>query len=438
VTSDRVETLEDKLSTGAARTAVIGMGYVGLPLAVEIAKAGHPVVGLDVAAEKVDLINAGTSYIPDVPAAELAPLVAKGLLTASMDFDELATVDAAVICVPSPLNKMKEPDISYIVAATDAIAARLHPGMLVVLESTTYPGTTEEEVLPRLAASGLEVGRDFFVAFSPERVDPGNPVYKTKNTAKVVGGVTPECGRLARRFYERFIDQVIMVSTPRAAEMTKLLENIFRCVNIALVNELLVLGDRMDINMWEVVDAAKTKPFGFMPFYPGPGLGGHCIPIDPFYLAWKARQYDSHTEFIELAGKINEQMPYWVVERVAEALNDHAKPVKGTTVLVLGVAYKKDIDDVRESPAVRIIEGLEERGAKVLYHDPHVPHFKEDGLDMSSVALTPELVRGCDAVVVVTDHSSVDYDMILAESPLVVDTRNALSGRSASGNVYLL
>jgi UDP-N-acetyl-D-glucosamine dehydrogenase len=430
--------LESKLKDGTAKTAVIGMGYVGLPLAVEIAKAGYPVVGLDIAAGKVEEINAGESYIPDVPTEELAPLVAQGLLRASTDFDELSSVDAAVVCVPSPLNKMKEPDITYIVSAADQIAQRVHHGMLVILESTTYPGTTEEEILPRLTGSGLEAGRDVFVAFSPERVDPGNPTYHTKNTPKIVGGVTPECGRLATLFYERFIDEVVTVSSPRTAEMSKLLENIFRCVNIALVNELLMVSDRMGIDMWEVVDAAKTKPFGFMPFYPGPGLGGHCIPIDPFYLAWKARQYDSHTEFIELAGKTNEQMPYWVVERVAEALNDHAKPVKGTTVLIMGVAYKKDIDDMRESPAVKIIEGLEERGARVLYHDPHVPHFAEDGLDMTSVELTPEVLRGSDAVVIVTDHTAVDYDMVRAEAPLIVDTRNALKGRAGKGSLHLL
>jgi UDP-N-acetyl-D-glucosamine dehydrogenase len=431
------QALEKKLEDRTAVFGVIGMGYVGLPLAAEMAKAANTVVGFDVSAERVDQLNRGQTYIPDVPSEDLGPLVDRGLVRATTDFDELERCDCVAICVPTPLTKMKEPDISFVVAATEEVAKRLRAGVLVSLESTTYPGTTEEELLPRFEAAGLKVGQDFFLAFSPERVDPGNPVYKTKNTPKVVGGVTPECTRLAKLFYERFIDRVIPVSSPRAAEMTKLLENIYRCVNIALVNELLVVGERMDIDMWEVVDAAKTKPFGFTAFYPGPGLGGHCIPIDPFYLAWKARQYDSHTEFIELAGKINEQQPYWVVERVAEALNEHAKPVKGSKILILGVAYKKDIDDMRESPALPIIGELTDRGAELTYHDPHVPHLGEEGIELGSAPLTPELVRAQDAVVIVTDHADVDYDLVVREASLVVDTRNALKGRQ-EGNITLL
>jgi UDP-N-acetyl-D-glucosamine dehydrogenase len=418
--------LESRLTSGEAVFGVVGLGYVGLPLAVEMAKAGHHVVGFDVSAEKVASVNAGESYIPDVPTSEFAPLVQAGLIRATTDFSETRDVDAVAVCVPTPLNAMKEPDTSYMEAAAASIAPHLHPEMLVTLESTTYPGTTEEVIQPILEAGGLWVGTDIHLAFSPERVDPGNERFQTKNTPKVVGGVTAECTRIATLFYERFIDTVVPVSSTRAAEMTKLLENIFRCVNIALMNELLQVSHRMGIDIWEVVDAAKTKPFGFMPFYPGPGLGGHCIPIDPFYLSWKARQYDCRAEFIELAGRTNEDMPYYVVKRLMESLNDQRKPLAGSTVLVLGVAYKADIDDMRESPALKITQLLLERQAEVVYHDPFVPAFTLDGERHESVPLTPELLQAADAVVIVTAHSVVDYDLVVRESRLVLDTRNAL------------
>ncbi len=406
---------------------VVGLGYVGLPLVVEMAKVGHTVLGIDVVAEKVDLVNAGTSYIPDVTQEVFAPLVQDGLISATTDFERVSECDAVVICVPTPLNEMKEPDTSYMESAAASIAPHLRPGVLVTLESTTYPGTTEEIIQPILESTGLTVGTDLFLAFSPERVDPGNPTHQTRNTPKVVGGVTPECCARAVALYERFIDTVVPVSSTRAAEMTKLLENIFRSVNIALVNELLMLSERMNINLWEVIDAAKTKPFGFMPFYPGPGLGGHCIPIDPFYLSWKAREYDFHTEFIELSGKINENMPYYVVKRLMEALNTQRKSLADARILLLGVAYKADIDDMRESPAIRIAELLMEKEAQVSYHDPYVDSFLVKGHDIPSVDLTDTNVALADAVVVVTGHSDVDYHLVVRNSRLVLDTRNALA-----------
>jgi UDP-N-acetyl-D-glucosamine dehydrogenase len=419
--------LEDRISDGSAVLSVIGLGYVGLPLAVEMAESGSRVIGVDIDAGRVEQLNGGSSYIIDVPDERVRPLTDEGLLRATTDFSELAEADVVCICVPSPLDDMKEPDTSYIESAARSIVPTMHEGMLVTLESTTYPGTTEEVLLPILEESGLEIGKDFFLAFSPERVDPGNERFQTKNTPKVVGGATADCTRIAAAMYGRFIDEMVPVSGTRVAEMTKLLENIYRCVNIALVNELLVLSDRMGIDMWEVVDAAKTKPFGFMPFYPGPGLGGHCIPIDPFYLAWKAREYDFHTEFIELAGKTNENMPYYVVSRLMDALNDHGKALAVSRILILGVAYKPDIDDVRESPALKIIELLDGRAPDLVYHDAHVPEIRIDGGTMGSAELTEELVASSDVVVVVTDHSGVDYDMVVREAPLVLDTRNALS-----------
>lgn len=418
--------LEKRLNDGSAVLGVVGLGYVGLPLAVEMAKSGHRVLGFDVSAEKTALINEKTSYIPDVPTEELAALVEKGLILASTDFSAIAECDAVAICVPTPLDEMKEPDTSYMESAARAITPFLHADMLITLESTTYPGTTEEVILPILEESGHTVGDDLYVAFSPERVDPGNPVYQTRNTPKVVGGVTKDCTRHAVLLYERFIDTVVPVSSTRAAEMTKLLENIFRSVNIALMNELLQLCERMHINLWEVVDAAKTKPFGFMPFYPGPGLGGHCIPIDPFYLSWKAREFDFHTEFIELSGKVNESMPYYVVQRLMDALNTQRKALGGSRVLMLGVAYKADIDDMRESPAIRIAELLLEKEADLVYHDPYVPAFKVDGAQFESVELTAEEIAAADAVLVVTDHSNIDYHLVVRNSKLILDTRNAL------------
>ena len=419
-------TLLQRLSDGSAVFGVVGLGYVGLPLVVEMARSGHHVIGIDIANDKVAEISAGRSYIPDVPSAELAEMVSAGLIEATTDFSRAGECDAVVICVPTPLDEMKEPDTSFMESAARQIAPFLRPEMLVTLESTTYPGTTEEIVQPILESFDLKVGKDLYLAFSPERVDPGNPVYQTKNTPKVVGGVTAACTTAAVAFYERFLDTVVPVSSTRTAEMTKLLENIFRCVNIALMNELLLVSERMGINIWEVVDAAKTKPFGFMPFYPGPGLGGHCIPIDPFYLSWKARQFDMHTEFIELAGKTNEAMPYYVVERLASALNTHRKPIAGSRILILGIAYKANIDDMRESPAIKIAELLHAKEADVVYHDPYVSQFSVGGVDIPQIALTAETLAAVDAVVVVTDHSNVDYRLVVGESQLILDTRNAL------------
>jgi UDP-N-acetyl-D-glucosamine dehydrogenase len=418
--------LLQRLSDGSAVFGVVGLGYVGLPLVVEMARSGHHVIGIDVAAGKVAEVSAGRSYIPDVPSEELAEMVSAGLIEASTDFSRAGECDVIVICVPTPLDEMKEPDTSFMESAARQIAPYLRPEMLVTLESTTYPGTTEEIVQPILETFDLKVGTDLHLAFSPERVDPGNPVYQTKNTPKVVGGVTKGCTEVAVAFYERFLDTVVPVSSTRTAEMTKLLENIFRCVNIALMNELLLVSERMGINIWEVVDAAKTKPFGFMPFYPGPGLGGHCIPIDPFYLSWKARQFDMHTEFIELAGKTNEAMPYYVVERLASALNTHRKPLAGSRVLILGIAYKANIDDMRESPAIKIAELLLVKEADVVYHDPFVAEFSVGGVSIPQVELTAERLAEIDAVVVVTDHSDVDYALVVEASKLILDTRNAL------------
>ncbi|MBU4556575.1 MAG: nucleotide sugar dehydrogenase [Actinobacteria bacterium] len=429
--------LEQRLNDGSAVLGVVGLGYVGLPLAVEMAKSGHKVVGLEVSEGKVAEIMAGRSYIPDVPSEELAPLVSAGLIVATTDFAMAAQADAIAICVPTPLDEMKAPDTSYMESAATSIAPHLHPQMLVTLESTTYPGTTEEVIQPILEAHGRKVGTDLYLAFSPERVDPGNPVYQTRNTPKVVGGVTPECTRHAKLFYERFIDTVVPVSSTRAAEMTKLLENIFRSVNIALMNELLQLCERMNINLWDVVDAAKTKPFGYMPFYPGPGLGGHCIPIDPFYLSWKAREYDFHTEFIELSGKVNESMPYYVVRRVMDALNTNAKSLSGARVLMLGVAYKADIDDMRESPAILISKLLMEKGADLVYHDSWVPKFKAGDTEVFSVDLTSEEVSSADIVVIITNHSDTDYAAVVRDAQLILDTRNALSAFDDSKVVRL-
>lgn len=418
--------LKERIESGEAVFGVVGLGYVGLPLVVEMAKSGHKVIGFEVSDGKVTEVNAGRSYIPDVPSDELALLINAGLIQATTDFSRVGEVDAVAICVPTPLNEMKEPDTSYMESAARQITPYLHQEMLVTLESTTYPGTTEEVVQPILESGGLKVGTDLHLAFSPERVDPGNPVYQTRNTPKVVGGVTRECTEVAVAFYERFIDTIVPVSSTRAAEMSKLLENIFRCVNIALINELLLVSERMGINIWEVVDAAKTKPFGFMPFYPGPGLGGHCIPIDPFYLSWKARQFDMHTEFIELAGKTNETMPYYVVQRLMNALNTQRKSLAGSRILMLGVAYKANIDDMRESPAIKIASLLGDKDADVVYHDPYVAKFVVDGTSIPLVSLTADEIAAADAVLVVTDHSNIDYPLVVESAKLILDTRNAL------------
>jgi len=423
-------TLLNKIETRSARTGVVGLGYVGLPLAVELAKAGFRATGIDLDARKIQTIQEGRSYIPDVSSADVMALTQAGKLDATTDFSIVRELDTINICVPTPLRKTKDPDMSYIVSAVEAIAKHLHKGMLIVLESTTYPGTTEEVVQPLLEATGLKAGVDFFIAFSPERVDPGNPTFQTHNVPKVVGGLTPDCLKLAAALYGTAIQTIVPVSSTRVAEMVKLLENTFRAVNIGLVNELALMCDKMDIDVWEVVDAAKTKPFGFMAFYPGPGLGGHCIPIDPFYLSWKAKQTGFDPRFIELAGHINAGMPHYVAEKVAEALNTRRKSVNGSNILIAGVAYKRDCDDVRESPALDVMGLLHDKGATVAYADPHVPevHSREwsGRLDIKAVELSRGSIGRYDCVVIITDHKAFDYAAIVAEADVVVDTRNAI------------
>jgi UDP-N-acetyl-D-glucosamine dehydrogenase len=418
------EFLAEKIRTRSARVGVVGLGYVGLPLAVEYAEAGFHVTGIDLSAPKTSRVNAADSYIGDVPSAALEPLVRNGLLRATTDFSVIRELDTINICVPTPLRKTKDPDMSYIVAACQEIAQYFHPGLLVILESTTYPGTTDELVLPMLEKSGLKVGQDFFLCFSPERVDPGNAKFQTKNIPKVVGGTTPCCTALGKLFYEQALDQVVAVTSTRVAEMVKLLENTFRMINIGLANEIAIMCDGMGINVWEVIDAAATKPFGFMPFYPGPGLGGHCIPIDPFYLSWKTKQSGIEARFIELAGHINGQMPHFVVAKVQNALNDVGKAVKGAKIHIYGVSYKRDIDDVRESPALDIIHLLQKRGGIISYTDPHVPEVRLE--NEKTLTENPCAAQTADCVVIVTDHSTFDYKNILAEASLIVDTRNAL------------
>ncbi|MBM4117915.1 nucleotide sugar dehydrogenase [bacterium] len=420
--------LKAKIAAGEARCAVIGLGYVGLPLAVEFAKNGLEVLGVDLDTRKVAAIGRGESYIQDVPSAELAPLVKAGKLAATTDFAQLGAMDTINIAVPTPLGKTRDPDISYIVAATDEIARYLRDGTLVILESTTYPGTTDEVILPKLEATGRKVGESFFLAFSPERVDPGNPKFQTRNIPKVVGGITPACTEVAVALYQRAIETVVPVSSSRVAETVKLLENTFRSVNIGLVNEIALMCARMNINVWDVIDAAATKPFGFMPFYPGPGLGGHCIPIDPFYLSWKARLHGFEARFIELAGEVNSHMPDHVVEVVAAALNSQRKSVNGAQILVLGVAYKANIDDYRESPALDVIKLLQGRGAQVSYHDEWVTAAIPELADVPRRGLAAADLKGVDVAVVVTNHKNVDYAGLLASLPLVVDSRNVYKG----------
>jgi UDP-N-acetyl-D-glucosamine dehydrogenase len=422
------------VSEAAPRVGVVGMGYVGLPLAATLAESGVPVIGLDAVQSKVDALNRGESYIEDVSNERFAPLVANGLVSATTSWDAMRQVETVIICLPTPLDDHREPDLSAVIGAAESLSQRLRPGQLVVLESTTYPGTTREDLAPVLERSGLVAGKDFHLAFSPERVDPGRVDFTTRTTPKVVGGLTAECTRRAMEVYGRCCDNLVAVSSPEIAEMTKLLENIFRSVNIALVNEMAMLCDRMNIDVWEVIDAAATKPFGFMPFRPGPGLGGHCIPIDPFYLTWKAREFEFHTEFIELAGKINSQMPAFCVGKLSRALNSRRKPLNGSRILVIGAAYKADVNDMRESPALKVIDLLLEDGAQVTYHDPHVPQLVKKG--MSSVPLTAETLAATDAVAVVTPHSSIDWELVAKESPLVVDFRNVVP--TGSGNVWKL
>jgi UDP-N-acetyl-D-glucosamine dehydrogenase len=416
-----------KIESKQAKVGVIGLGYVGLPLAVELARAGFHVVGFDVDAHRVGELMAGRSYVPDVPSAHLAEVVKNGCFTATTDRKALTGVDIIDICVPTPLRKTKDPDLTYVVQAVDATAEVLKKGQLVILESTTYPGTTVEVVQPTLAAKGFVPGVDFYLAFSPERVDPGNPKYQTRNIPKVVGGINEASTEAAVAFYSQVVETVVPVSSPSVAEMVKLLENTFRAVNIGLVNELALMCHRMGLDVWEVIEAAKTKPFGFMPFYPGPGLGGHCIPIDPHYLSWKARQYNFEARFIDLAGVVNGAMPEFVVQRVIDALNTQRKSLNGSRVHIMGVAYKRDVNDLRESPALEILELLHHRGASVSYTDPYVPAFKHAGLDLKSVPEAKAHV-GVDAGVIVTDHAAFNYPAMAERFPLLVDTRNALKG----------
>ena len=428
-------TLQEKIKGRTARVGVLGLGYVGLPLALEYAKAGFEVTGIDLNEQKTEQINAGISYIGDIATAELAALVRAGKLKATHDFAAIGDLDTVNIAVPTPLRKTKDPDMSYINAACHEIARYFHEGMLIILESTTYPGTTDELVLPLLEKSGLKAGQDFFLCFSPERVDPGNQKYQTRNIPKVVGGVTATCTEMGRLFYSQALERVVPVSSTRVAEMVKLLENTFRMINIGLVNEIAIMCDGMGINVWEVIDAAATKPFGFMPFYPGPGLGGHCIPIDPFYLSWKTKQSGIEARFIELAGYINGQMPNFVVQKIQNALNDHGKPLKNSKVLVFGASYKRDIDDVRESPALDILLLLERHGAMVSYTDPHVPSIRLAGREMKPVS--EEEASGADCVVIVTDHSAFDYQKLVERAKLIVDSRNALKNYDSNNIVRL-
>ena len=403
---------------------IVGLGYVGLPLALELARAGYAILGYDVNAGVVEGVNAGRSHVKDVTDAQLAEV--RGRLSATTDPGRLAEADAISICVPTPLSKFKDPDVSYIVAATEAVKRTLRRGQAIILESTTYPGTTREILLPALESTGLKVGQDFFLAFSPERVDPGNAVWQTRNTPKVVGGITPDCRRVAVALYSPAIETLVPVSTTEAAELVKLLENTFRSVNIGLVNEMAIVCDKLGVDVWEVIEAAATKPFGFMKFLPGPGLGGHCIPIDPHYLAWKMRGLNYKTRFIDLAGELNTEMPVFWVRKVADALNGAGRAVRGAHVLVLGVAYKRDIDDLRESPALDIIRLLEQQGAAVTYHDPHVSAFREDGKEYRSVPLTRAALESADCVMIVTDHSAIDFHLVKRHARLAVDTRHAL------------
>jgi UDP-N-acetyl-D-glucosamine dehydrogenase len=423
--SEYEQRLLDRVQKHTAVIGVVGLGYVGLPLAAEFARAGFRVVGYDVSRRVVDGLNGGRSHIQDVASRDVEALVQAGTFAATSDPGRIAEMDAVSIAVPTPLVKTRDPDMSYVDKATDTIAQHCRPGTLVVLESTTYPGTTRELVQPKFERRGLTVGRDVFLAFSPERVDPGNERYNTRNTPKVVGGITPACLRVAVALYATCIETVVPVSSPEAAELVKLLENTFRSVNIGLVNEMAIICDRLGVNVWEVIDAAATKPFGFMRFTPGPGIGGHCIPLDPHYLAWKMRTLNYRTRFIDVASEINSQMPDFVVEKVAHALNDVCKSVKGSRILVIGVAYKKNIDDIRESPALDVIRLLEERGAHVAFHDPFIPTFTEDGRARHGVALSAEELAQSDAAVIVTDHSAINYQFVADHAPVVVDTRNA-------------
>lgn len=432
--------LKQKILDRTVTLGVVGLGYVGLPLAVEKAKAGFKVIGFDVQDQKVDMVNQGHNYIGDVVDSDLEKIVREGYLRATTDFASVASCDCVCIAVPTPLDAHQQPDISYVRSSAESIMPHMHKDMLIVLESTTYPGTTEELLKPILEKSGLKCGVDFYLAFSPERVDPGNLIYKTKNTPKVVGGCTPECTDIAATLYEAVLEAPVhRVSCPAVAEMEKILENTYRNVNIGLVNEMAMLCDRMGINVWEVIDAAKSKPYGFQAFYPGPGLGGHCIPLDPYYLSWKAREYGFHTSMIESSMMINDRMPEYCVDRAMAALNDHKKAMNGAKVLVLGVAYKQDIDDYRESPAIRVIEALKKRGAEVCYYDPFVPEYREHGVVEKSIpALTEEVLKAADLVMVTTAHTTVDYDFVAEHAALIFDTKNAMKNVQKRENIRIL
>lgn len=431
------EALTGKLRDHSARVGVIGLGYVGLPLVVELAEVGFSCTGLDIDERKVAALNRGESYIPDVPAEQVARVVQAGRFRATTDFSALRELDTVNICVPTPLRKTKDPDLSYVVGAVEQVAKHLHRGQLVILESTTYPGTTDEVVQPMLEAGGLKAGEDFFLAFSPERVDPGNPQWTTKNIPKVVGGIDDTSTAVAVTLYKQRMDNVIPVSSTRVAEMVKLLENTFRAVNIGMVNELALMCHELDIDVWEVIEAAKTKPFGFMPFYPGPGLGGHCIPIDPFYLSWKARQFGFESRFIELAGHINGSMPRYVVQRVSEALNSVSKAIKGSRIHLFGMAYKPDVNDARESPAIDVAQLLQKAGAIVTYSDPYIPEIDHGGFRMTAVPVERAYADGIDCAVITTNHKVFDFEEILRRAPLVVDSRNAY-GKRESARIFRL
>ncbi|MBM7662856.1 UDP-N-acetyl-D-glucosamine dehydrogenase [Bacillus mesophilus] len=428
-----------KFESKKAVIGVVGLGYVGLPLAVEKAKAGFQVIGFDIQQQKVDMVNKGENYISDVADEDLRQMVDKKRIIATSEYSFIKKVDAVVICVPTPLDIYKQPDLSYVQFSTEQIQKNLHPGILIVLESTTYPGTTEEVLKPTLEKSGLKCGKDFFLAYSPERIDPGNALFNTKNTPKVVGGVTSLCTKVAATLYRMVLEgDVHEVSSPAVAEMEKVYENTFRNINIALANEMAILCDKMGLNIWEVIQAAATKPYGFMPFYPGPGIGGHCIPIDPFYLTWKAREYNYHTRLIELAGEINNSMPDFVVEKIGKILNDEGKPIKGSTIYLLGVTYKKDISDVRESPVLLIAKHLRNRGATIISSDPYVDTWGDGNQQYKTTPVTEENLQNADIVVITTDHSKFDYDAIAAKARIILDTRNALKDKDIAAKYYRL
>lgn len=429
--------LLERIDAQTARCGVLGLGYVGLPLAVEFARQGYETIGFDVSEAVVAGVNRSQSHIGDIESGQLAPLVEAGTLRATTDMSSLGECDVVSICVPTPLSKTRDPDVSYVVAATEAVTASLRPGQVIILESTTYPGTTRELMLPMLESRGLRVGKEFFVCFSPERVDPGNATWQIRNTPKVIGGITPACGRAGAAIYGRVMENLVRVSSTESAELAKLLENTFRAVNIALVNEMAQVADLLDVDVFEVIEAAASKPFGFQRFDPGPGIGGHCIPLDPQYLAWKMRTLNYKTRLIELASELNSEMPRYVVNKIQDALNSREKAVKGSRILVLGVAYKRDVDDVRESPALDVIQLLLEKGAEVEYHDPHVPVVREDGITRESVPFNEETVGRYDCVVITTDHQAVDYGLLESPSVLVVDTRNAMGGRRGPNVVGL-